>query len=48
MNVQLKAFLIAVATFTVFDAAVWHGQYRDKAILKASMATHWVINQKWG
>ena len=48
MNVQLKAFLIAIAVFTVFDAAVWQGRYRGKAMLVASMTTHWVINQKWG
>ncbi len=48
MHVQLKAFLIALAAFAVFDAAVWHGQYREKALNKASMTAHWVTKQKWG
>jgi len=48
MNVQVKAFLIAIAAFTVVDAAVWHGRYRSEAMLKASMTAHWIVNQKWG
>ena len=48
MNVQLKAFLIALAAFTVFDAAVWGGRYRDMAVHKAVWTTHWVVDQNWG
>jgi len=48
MNVQLKALLIAVAVFTVFDAAVWGGRYRTKAVNKAVYTTHWVLEQDWG
>ena len=47
MNVQLKAFVIALAAFTVFDAAVWGGRYRDMAMHKAVYTTHWIIDQKW-
>ena len=47
MNVQLKAALIAVAAFTVFDAAVWGGQYRHMAVHKAVWTTNWVVNQNW-
>ena len=47
MNVQLKAFLIALAAFTVFDAAVWGGRYRDMTVHKAVYTTQWIVNQHW-
>jgi hypothetical protein len=48
MNVQLKAFLIGIAAFTIVDAAVWQGQYRAAAITRASMTAHWMLDQNWG
>lgn len=48
MNVQLKALMVAIAAFTIVDAAIWQGQYRTAAIAKASMTAHWMINQDWG
>jgi hypothetical protein len=47
MNVQLKTFLIAIAAFTIVDAAAWQGQYRKAAMLKASMTVHWLFDQDW-
>ena len=47
MHVQLKAALVALAVFIVFDAALWDGRYRAIGIHKVSHTAHWVINQDW-
>ena len=47
MNVQLKALLIAVAAFTVFDAAIWGGRYRTVTVHTAVHTAYWVMNQNW-
>jgi hypothetical protein len=47
MNVQLKALLVAIAVFTVFDAAVWGGRYRTVTVNKAVHTAYWVMNQDW-
>ena len=47
MNVQLKAFLIFLAAFLVYDAFVWEGRYRIKAVNKASWTIDWVMTRDW-
>ena len=48
MHVQLKAALVALAVFVVYDAAMWDGHYRTISIHKLSYTTQWVMNQDWG
>ncbi len=47
MSTPFKSVLIALAAFTVFDAAVWGGRYRTATVNKAVYTAHWVMSQDW-